>query len=165
MAKTNVQFRYLTGLKQEIFRNARLAGSWDSSGRYSQVWSEVPMTPGQAEDGCPCYTATVELDDLELGKTFRWGVRLDGPSAPNVWGITTEVNDMNSSDRYREFEFKPDGGTQTQDFYFTYARRLGARKVFSSGTAAPGLRFRMWAPNAQAVEVVFGKASTSATSE
>jgi 1,4-alpha-glucan branching enzyme len=159
MAKTSVQFRYLTGLKQEIFRNARLAGSWDGSGLFCQVWSEVPMTAGQPEDGCPCFAATVELDDSEVGKTFRWGVRLDAPSVPNVWAITTEVNDANSSDRYREFKFKPDGGTQTQDFYFTYARRLGARKVFSDGSASPDLRFSLWAPNALAVDVVFGKAS------
>jgi 1,4-alpha-glucan branching enzyme len=139
MAKKTLQFRYLTGLKQEMFHNARLAGSWDSSGRYSQVWSETPMTPGQAEDGCPCFTAQIELDESEIGKRFRWGVRLDGPSGPNVWGIPTEINDMNSAERYREFELKPYGGTQTQDFYLTYGRRLGARKFFSGGTCSAGL--------------------------
>ena len=84
MTKIAVRFRYLTGLKRDIFRNARLAGSWDSSGRLAQTWSEVPMTPDTAEDGCPCFTATVDFDDSEIGKQFRWGVRLDGPSAPNV---------------------------------------------------------------------------------
>ena len=88
------------------------------------------MMPGIAEDGCPCFTATVELDDSEVGKRFRWGVRLDGPSGPNVWGIPTEVNDAASSERYRIFELKPAGSTQREDFYFTYARRLGARKFF-----------------------------------
>jgi len=159
MTKTAVQFRYLTGLKRDIFRSARLAGSWDSSGRLAQTWSETPMMPGIAEDGCPCFTATVELDDSEVGKRFRWGVRLDGPSGPNVWGIPTEVNDSVSSDRYRIFDLKPAGITQREDFYFTYARRLGARKLFTDGFDRPDLRFSVWAPNAQDVDVVFGKPS------
>src|SRR5262249_42892374 len=71
----------------------------------------------------------------------------------NFWGIPTEVNDMNSTERFREFELI--AGGLPQDFYFTYARRLGARKYFADG-GAPGLRFAVWAPYAQAVEVVFG---------
>jgi 1,4-alpha-glucan branching enzyme len=159
MTTTAVQFRYLTGLERDIFRNARLAGSWDSSGRLAQTWSETPMMPGIAEDGCPCFTAAVELDDSEVGKRFGWGVRLDGPSGPNVWGIPTEVNDSISSDRYRIFELKPAGSAQKEDFYFTYARRLGARKFFPNGSGRPDLRFSVWAPNAQDVDVVFGKPS------
>src|SRR5215472_7279489 len=147
MAKIAVQFRYLTGLKRDIFRNARLTGSWDSSGRFAQTWSETPMTPGRAEDGCPCFTANVEFDGSEVGKQFRWGVRLDGPTAPNAWGIPTEINDGTSSKRYREFELETAGGTQ--EFYFTYARRLGARKFFSDGSQQPDLRFSVWAPNAR----------------
>jgi 1,4-alpha-glucan branching enzyme len=126
MAKIVIQFRYLTGLKRDIFRNARLAGSWDSSGRFAQTWSETPMTPGSAEDGCPCFTANVLFDDSEVGTRFRWGVRLDGPSGPDLWGIPTEINDRMSSERYREFELQAAG--DRQEYYFTYARRLGARK-------------------------------------
>jgi 1,4-alpha-glucan branching enzyme len=157
LAKVAVRFRYLTGLKRRIFRNARLTGSWDGAGRFSQVWSEAPMSPGTADDGCPCFTATVQLDEAELGTRFRWGVRLDGPGGANLWGIPTEVNDMRSAERLREFELTAAPESRRQDFYFTYARRLGARKVFSRAGAAPGLRFAVWAPNARAVEVVFGK--------
>jgi len=139
MTKITVQFKYLTGLKRDIFRNARLSGTWDGSGRFAQIWNETPMTPGRAEDGCPCFTADVAFDDSEVGKKFRWGVRLDGPSGPNLWGIPTEINDRMSSERYREFELQPTGGTQ--EFYFTYARRLGARKFFSNGAQQPDLRF------------------------
>jgi 1,4-alpha-glucan branching enzyme len=113
------------------------------------------MAPGTAEDGCPCFTATVLLDEAELGTRFRWGVRLDGPSGANLWGIPTEVNDMRSAERFREFELTAAPESRQQDFYFTYARRLGARKFFSDG-AAPGLRLAAWAPNALGVEVVFG---------
>ena len=86
MAMVTVQFRYLTGFTRMIFRNARLAGTWDSQGRFSEAWSETPMTPGTAEDGCPCFTARVEFDEGEVGKRFRWGVRLDGPPGANLWG-------------------------------------------------------------------------------
>ena len=158
MATIPVQFRYLTGLKRQIFRNVRLKGSWNSAGRFSEDWSETPMTEVLAEDGCPSFTATVQLDAGEAGKQFRWGVVLDAPGGVNQWGIPTEVQDKNSSERVRSFELKADAG-QTQNFYFTFARRLGARKFFTSASAAPGLRFATWAPNAQAVEVVFGRTS------
>ena len=61
MAEVTVQFRYLTGLKRRIFRNARLVGSWDQQGRESPTWSDTPMTEiiaedvrgSRPEDGCP----------------------------------------------------------------------------------------------------------------
>jgi 1,4-alpha-glucan branching enzyme len=157
MARITIPFRYLTGLKQTIFRNARLVGSWDDSGRFSSTWTDIPMAAIIAEDGCPAFFAKVDFDDGGLGQSFRWGVVVDGPSGPNLWGITTEVGDMNSADRYREFVLAADASSQIQDFYLTYARRLGARKVSLAGSSAAGLRFSVWAPNAQAVDVVFGK--------
>jgi 1,4-alpha-glucan branching enzyme len=157
LTTVQVQFRYLTGLERSIFRNARLSGSWDAFGRYSTVWSQAPMTGGVAEDGCLCFTATIDFDAGEAGKQLRWGVTLDGPQGANLWGIPTEINDMNSSERYRKFVLMADGRPQTQDFYFTYARRMGARKCYSNGSASPGLRFSVWVPNAQIVDVVFGR--------
>lgn len=157
MATVPVQFIYLTGLKREIFRNARLSGAWDGNGRPSQVWSEIPMTAITAEDGCPGFSATALFDAGEVGTTFQWGVKFDTPSAVNLWAIPTEIQDANKTDRVREFDLKPAGSGQIEKFFFTYARRLGARKVFPAGPAAnPDLRFAVWAPNAQAVEVVFG---------
>jgi 1,4-alpha-glucan branching enzyme len=155
MATLSVRFRYLTGLTRPMFRNARLAGSWDAAGRSSTVWSEVPMSEGTAEDGCPCFTASVDLDDA-LGTTFRWGVRLDGPGGANLWGIPTEVRDMWSAERFREFTLGTDPASRQQDFYLTYARRLGARPVVTSPATPAGLRFAVWAPHAQRVDVVFG---------
>ena len=43
MAMQKVEFQFITGLKRAIFRNARLRGSWDGSGRYSDDWTESPM--------------------------------------------------------------------------------------------------------------------------
>jgi 1,4-alpha-glucan branching enzyme len=149
--------RYITGLKREIFCNARLCGTWDGEGKYSDKWSETPMQPILAEDGCPAFVATVHFDSSEQGKTFKWGVRLDTSTAANLWGITTEIADPAGTDRYREFVLKSSGSGQTEDYYFTYGRRFGARKVFLNNRRNhAALRFSVWAPNARKVDVVFG---------
>ena len=145
-------FRYLTGLKGSLFTNARLRGSWDNSGMLADDWSEHVMTPFVAEDGCPAFQQAVELDASEIGKTFRWGVVVDGPAGPNLWAIPTEVAVSTDSNRYRELVLG--SAANTQDYYFTFARRLGARK-YLSGSGPPDLRFAVWAPHALAVEVVF----------
>ena len=95
------------------------------------------MTVGRAEDGCPCFTAKIEFDPGEVGKRFRWGVRCDGPSGTNTWGVPTEVGDMKSMDRYREFELRADV-LQQQDYYLTYARRLGRAAVLRGGSGGSG---------------------------
>jgi 1,4-alpha-glucan branching enzyme len=156
MAKQNVEIQFITGLKRSIFRNSRLRGSWDSNGRYSDDWTECRMQEGIGEDGCPIFNATVSLDLADQDKIFKWGVVLDGPQGSNFWGIPTELQDVNSVERYRQFRLHS-GGTpgQIERYYFTYGRRLGANKRFAGG--APGLRFGVWAPNAQTVQAVFGR--------
>lgn len=156
MARKAVEFRFVTGLKRQIFRNARLRGSWDGNGRYSDQWTESPMTEEPGEDGCPIFKATVQLDLSDSNRTFKWGVVLDGPQGANFWGIPTEVQDINSVDRYRGFQLSADGTLQVESYYFTYCRRLGAHKHFLAGNSTPGLRFVVWAPNAKNVDVVFG---------
>ena len=161
MADVAVQFRYLTGLKRRIFRNARLVGNWDPQGRQSLAGSDTPMTEIIAEDGCPAFTVTVHFDASEVGKPFEWSVRLDTPVASDVRGVATEVKDANKTDRVRRFQLQPAGSNQIEEYYLTYARRLGARKVFSGGRSRDAdLRFAVWAPNARSVEVVFGDPAT-----
>ena len=151
-----VKFTYLTGLARDLFRNTRLKGSWDSQGRSSPDWTELPMTASIAEDGCPAFTATVQFADSEAGKRFCWGVVADTPTEANVWIIPTELPDPASVARYREFELSPAGANQQERFYLTYCQRLGALKVFPAGAgASPRLQFSVWAPNAQEVHVVF----------
>jgi len=157
MAKISVRLRYLTGLKREIFSNARLCGTWDEQGHTSTNWFESPMDAVTAEDGCPAFTATVQLDESEVGATFQWGVRVNTPWAANLWAIPTEIHDAQKTDRVREFQLEPAGSQQSEDFYFTYGRRFGARKVFLNGhLGGAALRFTVWAPNARKVDVVFG---------
>src|SRR5262245_59030771 len=156
MGKMKVEFQFITGLKRVIFRNARLCGSWDGNGRYSDSWTESMMNEEVGEDGCPIFMGSVWLDLDDQAKIFNWGVVLDGPQGSNFWGIPTEVQDVNSAERHRGFRLKSGvGQPQTERYYLTYGRRLGANKYLKTGSAAPRLRFGVWAPNAQKVEVVF----------
>jgi 1,4-alpha-glucan branching enzyme len=115
------------------------------------------MTEFSAEDGCPAFRAAVNLDDSQIGQTFRWGVNVDTPQRPNVWGIPTEVNDATSTERYRSFTL--DGADQTERYYLTHCRRLGANKLDVDGQPLPAIRFAVWAPNAQDVVTVVGERS------
>jgi 1,4-alpha-glucan branching enzyme len=102
MATRMVTFEYMTGLTRSMFHNARLRGSWDITGRYSDDWTERPMQEKTGPDGCPMFTASVSFDLQDQARTFRWGVVLDGPQGTNFWGIPTEVHDIHSAERYRE---------------------------------------------------------------
>jgi 1,4-alpha-glucan branching enzyme len=156
--KVRVQFVYLTGLKRDIFQNVRLKGSWDGDGRYSDDWSTTPMEPIVGEDGCPAFRATVEFDPAQVDWNFHWGVIVDAPSGKDQWGITTEINDQNSTERYRTLTlWAPTGGRpQEERYYLIHSRWLGAQKHRRPGADRDGIRFAVWAPNAQNVEVVIG---------
>jgi 1,4-alpha-glucan branching enzyme len=158
MAMQTIQFEFITGLKREIFRNARLRGSWDANGRYSDDWMESPMQDAIGTDECPIFTASILLDVAERGKTFKWGVILDGPQGSNFWGVPTEIQDVNSVDRFRQFQFAVTA-PQIERYYFTYARYLGANRRKRAGSTTTELYFAVWAPNAKSVQVVFGKPS------
>jgi 1,4-alpha-glucan branching enzyme len=158
MTTRMVEFQYITGLKRSIFRDGRLRGSWDAHGRYSNDWTESPMQEVLGEDGCPMFRASVALDLADQQRTFRWGVVLDGPQGSTFWGIPTEVQDVDSTERYRQFRLTG-GATQVERYYFTHGRRLGANKRFAPGSAVAELRFSVWAPNARSVEAVFGRPS------
>lgn len=151
MGTIPVRFVYCTSIAADIFRHPRLHGSWDPS-------ATVPMRVITGEDGCPVFEATVDIDDSLAGAELRWGVILDAPRRPNLWGIATESGDAGSADRYRSFTLQPPGAgvPQEERYYLTHCRRLGAQKRFWRG-AAPGGQFSVWAPNARRVELVFGR--------
>ena len=155
MALISVNFVYLTGLRRPVVRNVRLSGSWDGQGRWSDQWTTVPMEPFTADDGCPAYRATVQLDDSQMGWWFRWGVILDAPGRTNIWGIPTGINDPYSTERFRNFRLDQAG--QVVRYYLTHCRRLGANKLWPEGQAEPAIRFSVWAPNARSVELVMGE--------
>jgi 1,4-alpha-glucan branching enzyme len=154
-----VRFTFNTGIRQSVFSNVRLSGSWDATRMDSANWSTANMAAITGADGCPAFQASVNLDSSQIGTNFNWGVTLDGPGGPNVWGIPLEVSDANSVQRYRTFQLAGGAGIQDVDYYLTTTRYLGARKVYAAPGAAPGIAFTVWAPNAQAIDVVFGLAA------
>ncbi|MBP6368050.1 MAG: alpha amylase C-terminal domain-containing protein [Nitrosomonas sp.] len=118
------------------------------------------MEESIGEDGCPIFKTVVSIDLVDQGRIYKWGVVLDGPQGANFWGIPTEVRDIHSVERYRQFKVKGvSEAPQVECYYFTYNRRLGANKHFAAGGTKPGLRFAIWATNAHKVEVVFGDPS------
>ncbi|HEX2061125.1 MAG TPA: alpha-amylase family glycosyl hydrolase, partial [Thermoanaerobaculia bacterium] len=134
---TPVRFRYFTGLDRPLWRNPRLTGSWD--GWTSATAMDIHTT---ADDGV-VFETTLEL---EPDSEYHWGVRVDTPTANNVWAIMDEIADLQSSDRHRTFRL---GHTAHEErYFFTHLRRLGANGCFA-----------VWAPNATNVEVVFGNAA------
>src|SRR5215469_2878485 len=90
-----VHFVFNTGISRPVFSNVRLSGSWDSSGNPSSNWSSTPMQAITGTDGCPAFEATVNLNEAQAGQQFQWGITLDAPNNPNIWGIMTEVPDPN----------------------------------------------------------------------
>ncbi len=153
MNPIQVQFFYMTGLKRPLFNNVRLVGNWNE-------WRESPMAEITGDDGCPAFTATIDFDTSLAGNAFHWGIKLNGPSGKDLWGIMTEVRDVNSMSRDRSFVLQAatDGHPPQQErYYFTQCRRLGAQKVPMPGSSSSdALRFGVWAPNAEKVCVVFG---------
>lgn len=122
------RFVYMTGQRRRAFRNARLAGSWNS-------WADIPMAEIVAEDGCLAFAATVSFDDGQAGQRVWWGVRLDGPAGANAWGIMTD-----DQQRQQELQLPGPGASAEAHYYLTWSRRLGAQKHYPGGSAAPDLR-------------------------
>jgi len=152
-----LKFIYDTGIRRRLFRNVRLRGSWDQHGKHSDTWSEHPMREVRGVDGALAYEAEVKLDPTQQGETFRWSVLVDSSLGRDREGIVTEQLDGDHEALYRRFQLTADAPEQR--YYMTHVRRLGARKVSLSGEEGFGLRFSVWAPNAQRVEVVFGDAA------
>jgi 1,4-alpha-glucan branching enzyme len=112
------------------------------------------MTAITDETGCPAFTATALLDESQIGQQFHWGVIADTATTPNVWIVATEVPDANSAERHRTFTLQADA--HDEHYWFVTGRRFGAQIFYSPGADSPAIRFSVWAPNAQNVEVVFG---------
>jgi 1,4-alpha-glucan branching enzyme len=150
-----MKFVYDTGLGRKVFQNVRLIGSWDAAGRYSDAWSESPMREGIGADGAVIFEAEVKLAPSEEGKEFHWAVILDGPLGLDREGVVTEQHGQGHDALHRTFTLSSDAGEQR--YYLTHVRRLGARALKEPGNDQRRLDFAVWAPNAEAVEVVFGK--------
>jgi 1,4-alpha-glucan branching enzyme len=149
-----LKFIYDTGIRRKLFRNVRLRGSWDEHGKHSDSLSEHPMREVRGVDGALRYEAEVPLDAAQQGQAFEWSVRIDSGLGRDREGVVTEQLGEDHAALYRRFHL--DRNNDEQRYYMTHVRRLGARKVRLKGRDGYGLRFAVWAPNAQAVEAVFG---------
>ena len=154
MGTIRVRFRYCPGLLANPFRNVRLCGSWDASGRAASQWSNVPMRPTLDDDSRSAFTSEIDFDEGAIGTVFHWGVLLDGQLGQDLWGIAAEVDDETSTSRERSFTLAaadPKAVPQTETYYLTQCGRLGVRPEPNT----PGIRFSLWAPNARSVDLVF----------
>jgi len=147
MAEIQVNFTFHSGVTRHLFSNVRLSGSWDAAGQFSSQWTETPMGLSPDETGCDSFSATVMFDSSQAGTVFQWGVMADMAGSPNTWVVATEVADENSDQRVRSFTLSPEA--VQQDYWLVTGRCFGAQKRDT------GIQFRLWAPNAQSVEVVF----------
>jgi 1,4-alpha-glucan branching enzyme len=162
MATVEVQFRYETGLGRSPFTAATLTGSWTADGRPSLgPWSTVPMRAITCEDGTDGFAASVSLDEAAVGATFSWGVQLERGDGASAWGIFAET--PQDSLQYRSFVLAADaaapGVPHRERYRLSWHHCRGAHRWSAGDGQADAIRFSVWAPNAQAVAVVFGGAS------
>jgi 1,4-alpha-glucan branching enzyme len=155
-----VRFLFVTGLRREVFRNVRLTGSWDDKGRLVDDparWSVVPMNPIAWEHGGIAYQARVALAPDQAERRFAWSVLVDGADVCDARAVVTELEDASGGGApLLERRFVPAESGGTESYHLSFARRLGAQKIDRRGAEA-GLRFTVWAPHAEEVDVVFGK--------
>lgn len=153
----SVEFHYEPGLSLAPFDAATLVGSWDANGGTSpNQWSSTPMTEVSRPDGSTAFTATVHFDEAAVGTQFSWGVQVHRPDGSTAWGVCSEVADGDSRDQHRTFTLAPAlAAVQQETYRLSWHRARGAR--WRQTPAGPdAIAFRVWAPNARAVEVVFG---------
>ncbi|MEO1002895.1 MAG: alpha-amylase family glycosyl hydrolase [Cyanobacteria bacterium J06638_7] len=150
-----VTFRYHTGIAEDLFANveATLEGSWDEQGSYADTWRRQPMENVAGEDGDWCFRAVVGLDQREVGREFHWGVRFRRPDGSTVWAIPTEESRHDSRAQHRRFRLEG-GPEQSVHYRLTNTRFLGANTC-RTPAGDWRTRFRVWAPNAKAVDLVF----------
>jgi 1,4-alpha-glucan branching enzyme len=155
MATVPVRFTYVTGLVADVLPGvtARLHGSWDHAGHYGEPWSVVDMVRDAPGEDSVSFRASVDLDTAGRGTWFQWGVSFIYPDGREVWAIPTEVQDRDSRAQSRTFQFS--GQAQSETYYLVHCTRLGANRVCSTQNGPDRIRFAVWAPNAQSVELVF----------
>jgi len=155
MASVQIQFIYHTGIVGNVLPGvrARLHGSWDVAGRYSDQWSIRDMVREGPGAHSVSFRTSVDFDTADEGKWFRWGVSFLEPEGREIWAIPTELRDRASRERYRSFQLSEQ--SHDEQYYLVHCTRLGANKVYHRD-GSTRICFALWAPNARAVEVVIG---------
>jgi 1,4-alpha-glucan branching enzyme len=114
------------------------------------------MKPFVDDSGCPAFATVCHFPADQVGHDFSWGVRLQRADQPDQWGVATEVKDTLAREQRLTFRLRPSEGIPQEETYrLTHLGWLGAN-VVRRPLGRKGIRFALWAPRAQAVEVVFG---------
>ncbi len=131
-AKKTITFTYDAGAHSKL-TNLQLKGSWDANGRFSSQWGSgnIPMK----SLGNGKWSATVELLDDGLEHDWEWGVQADGPAGKGQWAVMGEGN------------LKVDLNKPTASYAPTTYHEMGSQKVGKDAS------FKLWAPDAKAVQV------------
>jgi len=95
------------------------------------------------EDQCPIFKASISLDLADQGRIFKWGVALDWPQGSDFWGIPTEVQDVNSVERYRQFRFNRGEGAPQKEVFKSDAALYGGQNVGNGGGVIPSNQSRL----------------------
>ena len=144
------------GTADSPFTAADLVGNWDGDGTPgAPSWATVPMHRLQTESGDVAFEATVDLRPVP-DMPVRWGVRLHRADGSTCWGIFAEVDNIDSTAQHRTFVLDGESRPPRQEYRLSNHRRMGAVRLPGVDGASSALRFSVWAPNARAVEVVFG---------
>ncbi len=119
----------------EAAENLVLLGSWNEDGEHDEQWSALPV-PMSLIERCQ-YQAVVSL---EVGKSYRWGVRGDCPGGPGQWLIADDEPPV-----FKAAEIN-------QEVHY----RLGQLDEMGVRQDGDGFRVKAWFPGAQNVHVRFG---------
>lgn len=149
----DVLFIYHTASPEDFFTNVRLKGVWTPEGFPGDPYQILPMERFYDASGCVAYKTTVSFPQEAVGKTFSWGVLLDGRDGrADLWGIVTEYGPLDAPGQYCSFTLGDKGSEQT--YALSLSPYLGARKLYKEGGDKPGIRFSVWAPHASKVETL-----------
>lgn len=114
------------------------------------------MTGIGTPDGSAAFTATINFDAAAVGTQFCWGVQVHRPDGATVWGVFSEVPDENSRHQHRTFTLAPaSAAPQLQTYRLSWHRARGAQRR-QAPAGLDTIAFRLWAPNARSVDLVFG---------
>ena len=154
LPSVRVLFRYCPGLLANPFRNVRLCGSWDASGRAATQWSNRRCEPTLDDDGRSAFTLKSTSTKLRSAPCSTGGCSSTGSSAKT------------SGELQRRSMTRPPRRASDPSRWRRRTQRLSHRQrpttslnavgwAFGSEPNTAGIRFSLWAPNARSVDLVF----------
>lgn len=120
---------------RDTVRGARLIGSWDQQGSFSESWDKSARGMKKMPDGT--FRVDIELNPTHQGD-WEYGFQVDGPAGQDQWAVMEEENPR----------FVLDEDTETVTYRATSLRQNGVNRHGDDVT------FQYWAPSASDVQAV-----------